>query len=746
MSTPFCGLIVMLVLGLCAAGAAAQELVLYVAANGSDGWSGRLAAPDRKRTDGPFATLKRARDEIRALKSAGKIDAAAAVFVRRGTYCLNQPFRLEAADSGRKKAPIVYRSYPGENVRLVGGRVISGFKRYKGKILQCDLNALGLADKPVRQLFFKGKRQALARWPNLDAKDVRGGAWTYVAASVEGGSVKKFKYFGNRPDRWAHPEDCQVSIWPNYNWWHTIGQVAEIDRQNRVITMGKDFPYTIEPGRRYFYQNLFEELDAPGEWFFDKRSGVLYFWPPEPIEKGDVIVPTLDTIVEMQDVERVTFRGFTIECCDGNAIIVNGGAHCLIAGNTIRNTGAWGIAINGGANNGAAGNDIYWTGEGGISLSGGDRATLTPARNYAENNHIHHLSALRRTYNTGVSIGGVGNRVAHNLIHDASHIAIILGGNEHVIEYNEIHHVCMQGGDNGGFYMGRDWTQRGNIIRFNKFHDIYGYGLANTEPNPEGIYHYDSPLWAWGIYLDDCSSGTTVYGNVIYRVPLAGVMIGGGRDNLVENNIFVDCIPALHIDARWDTYPWDYMKDLLEKMNYRQPPYSERYPELLAMGDDPRRPAGNKFLRNVVCYSHDDFAGLGSTNKRPGSAIVYNLAPFDPETTKFERNTIHHFGKPVRMVVNFYKKEGGGIWTWEKWQAAGFDRNSIIANPRFVDPENDDYQLRNDSPAYRQGFKRIPIEKIGLYQDELRASWPVPRDRRKSGTTLTRHTVRIPKS
>ena len=170
---------------------------------------------------------------------------------------------------------------------------------------------------------------------------------------------------------------------------------------------------------------------------------------------------------------------------------------------------------------------IYTTGDGGISLSGGDRKTLTPARLLAENNHIYNFSRWCRTYRPAIGVGGCGNIVRSNLLHHGPHSAIQLGGNDHLVEYNEIHSVCSDTGDVGAFYMGRDWTARGTVIRHNYWHHIQGPGR----------------LGAMGIYLDDQASGISVIGNIFYRVTRA-VFIGGGCDNVVENNIFVDCTPA----------------------------------------------------------------------------------------------------------------------------------------------------------------------------------------------------------
>ncbi len=714
---------------ICAAAPAlwAAPPIFYVAANGNDAWTGTLPEPNG--SDGPFATLHQAQQALRARGPA----EGGAVYVREGTYYLPKPLRFEAADSGAPDKEVLWQSYRGEKVRLLPARRIEGFTPFKDAILQCNLEPFGLAGKPCQQLFFKSARQILARWPNKGADALPGGGWAFIAAPVENDRSASFHYADDRPAQWKSAEGAQISIWPNYNWWQTIEKLGRIDTASKIITLEHPLSYTIEPGRRYFYQNVFEELDAPGEWFCDTKSGILYFWPPEPIEGAEVVIPIEENAVVFDHAKHITFLGFSIEATGEDGISVKESEECLLAKNLIRNTGGWGLVIDGGTHVRAVGNDICNTGRGGISLSGGDRKTLTPGRHEAVNNHIHHFAEIYQTYHCGVNVSGVANIVAHNLIHDAPHIGILLGGNDHIIEYNEIHHVCMEASDNGAFYMGRDWTQRGNIIRYNAFHDIYGFGLAGLAPDASGVYNYQAPDGAWGIYLDDCSSGTTILGNLFYRVPLCGVMIGGGRDNAVTNNVFVDSIPALHIDARWDAYCWDVMQERLNAMNYKEPPYSVRYPELLAMGDDPRRPANNSFVRNIVYYTRDDYRGLSST--KPGAeAVVYDLNPFDPGSTKFEANVIFHKAQFVRIAYNPYKAEGASTLTWEDWVAKGFDALSQIEDPRFFNLNEDDYQLRIDSVAIKMGFKRLPLSQIGLYQDEFRCSWPVPKDTRKEGS------------
>ena len=131
------------------------------------------------------------------------------------------------------------------------------------------------------------------------------------------------------------------------------------------------------------------------------------------------------------------------------------------------NIGNRAVVISGGANNTVLSCDISETGDGGVSLSGGNRQTLEPAGHLTENNHIQRFSRWCRTYRPAIRITSGGNKIRHNLIHDGPHTAIQLSGNDHLIELNEIYDVCGETGDVGAFYMGRDWTQRGTLIRHN---------------------------------------------------------------------------------------------------------------------------------------------------------------------------------------------------------------------------------------------------------------------------------------
>jgi hypothetical protein len=267
-----------------------------------------------------------------------------------------------------------------------------------------------------------------------------------------------------------------------------------------------------------------------------------------------------------------------------------------IAGCTVRNMGTVGIEISGGSRHRVVSCDVTGTGEDAIRVSGGDRTTLAPAGHQIVNNHLWRYARWCRTYRPAVLVNGVGIRIAHNAIHDAPHNAILLGGNDHIIEANEISRVCLETGDAGAIYIGRDPTMRGTVIRKNVVRDL--------APVVQRTNDFTDVM---AVYLDDCACGTTIEGNWFERAGCA-VMIGGGRDNTVAGNTFVDCHPAIHCDARakgWakklfeDDAEWG-IKARFAAVPYQSPVWRKRYPALATYWeDDPTAPRGNRITGNA---------------------------------------------------------------------------------------------------------------------------------------------------
>ena len=686
----------------------------FVAPNGRDASPGTKAKP--------FATLERARDAARMRKaSQSAFRETITIWLRGGDYVRSNALELIAADSGTSESPIVWRGYKDEPVRLLGGRPLTGFtpvsdatvlarldEQARGQVVQLDLRALGMTDfgemksrgfsrpsVPAHcELFFDHRPMTLARWPNAGEFAKIAG---YPAASdhvdEHGGNVGQlpggFHYAGDRPQRWQDISDLWVHGYWSYDWANSYEKVASLDVGQRLVkTTAPHGLYGFRKNQRFYFLNLLEELDQPGEWFLDRKTGVLYFWPPKPIatavvprspsgtEVPETLLSLLDQpLIKLKDVSHVTFRGLILEATRGNAVEIRGGASNRIAGCLIRNAGNTGVVIEGGTGHAVVSSDVLDTGDGGVSLTGGDRQTLTPGGHFVENCHFQRLGRWSKCYVPAVAMTGVGLRASHNLIQDHPHCAILYWGNDHLMEFNEIHHIALETGDVGAIYTGRDYTFRGNKIRHNFIHHTGGVGMGSM-----------------GVYMDDCVSGTEVFGNVFFKVHWA-MFIGGGRDHRVENNLFVDCDPAVRADGRGlDKSPvWhDMVNDTMRKRLAEVPLalYRQRYPEMKSLDRFYGPPEG-------PAITSEAFKGLPADD----NVVARNVCV--------------------------------GKWVEVGWHATAntlrLENNLTNAAPSLVALPNDqsratDFALKKNSPAWALGFQRIPVEQIGLREDELRSA------------------------
>jgi parallel beta-helix repeat protein len=636
--------------------------------------------------------------------------------VRSGIYRIIEPLILGPEDSGTESSPFTIRAYGNEHPILSGCMPVTGFTIHKGRIYKVDLKSYPLKSSGVRQLFANGKRQILARYPNFDPLNPVGGGFLYVEGTAEEGSKSAFKYQDGSLHDWANTQDATVFIFSGPNYGNSIVPILGIDRNTRVITLSQDARNEIISGNRYFFQNLLEELDSPGEWYFDRQGKILYYWPADDAALGTVAIPVLTSILEIKGKNiggnysapsYIRFEGFTLEGCEGSAVVISGAKGAVIARSTIYNVGGNGIEIQDGFENAAVGNDIYDTGGTGITIYGGIPRTLTPANNRAENNHIYNTGVFAKGGASGIRCNGVGNTVSHNLIHSMPRVGIWFDGNDHLVEYNHVHHVNQETQDSGIIYSSQiDWTKRGTIIRYNHLHDSGGYGRNKTNGA------WQTPYETYGIYLDDWTSGTNVYGNIVTKTTNGGIFIHGGRDNIVENNVIIEGgrlsqmvysgWPITHPTAQ-QRLPKMYSK--VREMSYT------KYPLLSTIKDvnSGATMSGNRFLRNIIFYTGKESVLYGIFND------------IDLTTTVSDYNIIFHGGLP--LLVHYTKMPGKEQWM--AWQKMGLDRNSLIADPLFSDVAKEDFSLSSASPALKIGFKPIPFEKIGQYKDPMRASWPI---------------------
>ena len=600
-----------------AAPAAADTVTFHVAPGGDDAADGSQARP--------FARIERALDAHRADAAARKATGRAIVLAD-GDYPLARPIVLDTK-TVPADAPLVLGAAEGAAPRLLGGCAIQGFQppgegdpvaarldaEARKHVLVADLKAQGVTDfgefvsrgfgRPsgpaALEVFFDGVPMTLATWPN--------DGWATIASvpsnqvvidktGVKRGMVAdRFGYEGDRPTRWLDAQDAWVHGYWTHDWADSYERVAAIDPAARhIVTVAPHGVYGYKKGQRWRILNLPEELDRPGEWYLDRHAGRLYLWPPRAPKGSDVVVSLQEApLVSLRGVEGVTLRGLRIEAGRGDGVTMTDCRGCTLERCTVANMGQWGVVIRGGARCAVRRCDLRDLGEGGAVLDGGDRKTLTPAGHEAADNTVRRFGRWCRTYRPAFQIGGVGQRVRHNLIEDAPHSAVLIGGNDHLIELNLVQRVCRDTGDVGAMYIGRDWTERGTVIRHNRFRDIGGIGMGSN-----------------AVYLDDCASGITVEGN-LFENAQRGMMIGGGRDNIVTGNVFIDCQLGVWIDARGIGWAkariverresWDLVGKL-ERFQYTKPPWSTKYPRLATIldGGDPKEPRGNVVRGNAA--------------------------------------------------------------------------------------------------------------------------------------------------
>jgi len=666
----------------------AAPLTLWVATNGNDAWSGRLPAPRGDGKDGPFATLVRARDEIRNAKSKGPLAQGATVWLRGGIHRLAQPLQLTEQDSGTPAAPILYQAWSNERAALSGNLPVGGAEKTtakailerlpgeaQGKVWQIDLAKQGITNYgaigvQVRQdknpplfLTLDGTLATLARWPNEGFEPVAG-----APAGEKGGM---FAYAGDRPMRWLEEKDARANGYWDHDWHSSHAAFESIDPAKRIIrTKAPHAVYGYRKGGRYYAYNLLSEIDRPGEYYLDRSSGLLYVWPPHDPARTRFEVSLGGVALIAEKLSDVRFRAIAFEGFRGDAAWLRGATRVSFIACTFRNLGRRALNIDQGAECRVAGCDFMDLGEGAVVLSGGDRLALRAGGHVVENCVFTRTSLWQRTYTPAVGLTGTGHRVSRNLMFDNPGVNIHFTGNDHLIEYNEVHDMGYEGGEMGAFYCGRNWTLSGNLLRGNWVHDIY---------NP-------CPQRNRAFMLDDGAAGITMVSNLFTRVA-EGISLSAHL-NTIANNVFVDCHPAVGAwggEAQFPPFDLKFshyatMWPPLAELPLAQAPWSTRFPDLLALRDaisngGPTPPqVRTRILRNLVWKGSPEFVGWNVTKDKNAWVVADNITGVDPQ---------------------------------------------------FEDPAKDDWRLKAGSPALKAGFLPIPVEKIGVFADPERASWPV---------------------
>ncbi len=654
--------------------AKADGFTFYVSPDGDDSWKGESI-------EQPFATIQRARDAIRELKSNQALKNPVTVYLRGGLYELTEPIVFGPEDSGTEDSPIQYIAYEKEEPIISGGREISGkWKNYKGEIKVITIDAVKKGNWNFRQLFMDGERLTRARFPNSSY---------YVIADTEEDLGKNtFKFREEEIKNWKNLNDVEVVV---FQYWNESRlPIKSVDEVKNLVTFSGRIGMRLDQGEtevnglisdklnRYYVDNVLEGLDQPGEWYLDKHTGKLYLWPEGNLDEAVLRAPVLNELlrfegsVEKNDIQYIDIEGLTFCETDyilpdegipaihdvgdiwfPSAITLQGVSDINFENNTIRNTGTYGLDITGEAVK-VNGNTIYDTGSGGVVSRnyGKDRNLITY-------NYIHHCGDIFHSA-VGINIDDGGGLIANNLVHHTGHSCIYgrhwgtdYGQNEQrknqeqglIIEYNEVHHAMNWVNDGAGIMIRDDYI----IIRNNLVHDCY--------PQREGR---GSP--AWGIYLGCETRNCLVENNVVYRTQAGQLIWFQNTNNTVFNNIFIDA-------------------------DFNQIQYGN------AVKTEHKQ---IRCFRNIIYYSdpESDLFRVDGERSRPMESdfnLIYNAGGGEMSISSLE-----------------------GTETFEDWKALGYDKHSIVADPLFVDPENDDFSLRPESPAFKLGFKPIDLSNVGL--------------------------------
>jgi len=481
------------------------------------------------------------------------------------------------------------------------------------------------------ELFVDGQPWHLARYPNHGILK--------IGRILDKGSVPRngdnsnrgatFIYEGDEhPSKWAKIHDVWIGGRFNYGFADDNLKISSIDPVAYTITLLQPHLYGVkssiypeakkaskgnadaDPGlgdgasmRGYYAYNLLEELDAPGEYYIDREKGVLYLYgETNPIHQTLDLSLQTKPFLSLHHLHDVTIEGLSFECSRGMGIYQENTDHVSVNGCSFLNLGT--VAISMGEkfdgvkternpdgsplaahpdstkfhDNSVLNCVVGNNGTGGVFVAGGDRKILLSGQNSVRNCEFFGNSRRNETYAPSVTLLGVGSRISQCYFHDQRHESIHYQGNNFLIERNLFARDCQDADDMGVLYTGRDPSARGTLIKRNFFTDI-------LPPTPQ------TKMCA--IYMDDGSGGITVEQNIFARCCNPGVkgkfgaiFLNGGHDNLVKENLFIECPMAIGHNS-WNDKRWakflssEMMQQRLGKeVNISSSVYLKTYPEL----------------------------------------------------------------------------------------------------------------------------------------------------------------------
>lgn len=560
----------------------AAEADFHVSPGGDDAHAGTA--------EQPFATLSRAREAVRQRIDAG-LQGDVTVLIHGGTYRIDEPLVFGPGDSGTEEHAIVYAAAPGEDVRISGGREITGWTVQEDGTWSATLPDVRNGQWSFRELFADGERRPRARHPNEGYFRV-----------VQAGPDKRTSFT-------FEPEDLQdvdnvagAELVFLHDWSTSRVEVARVDREKQMLEVADPIGpaashYRIdhfESHPRYYLEGARAFLDKPGEWFLDTETGVVSYrpLPGESPETSPFIAPVAGRLLVVRGeadrpVKNLHFRGLTFEHCawrlPGNGYAAgqaafherrdgtNGGTlrepvpaavlfedteGCRLEGCRLVHLGGSALRFGRRCRNNALTGTVIRDVAGNGVMIGEDRSRRVDGRpwwqaapeqaaagNRLANNRIERCGQVFFG-SVGVWVGMAHHtRIVHNLIRRLPYTGVSLGWmwnptptpcHHNRVANNHIHDVMQILSDGGGIYtLGR---QPGTVLAKNHIHSV-PRNAGRAESN--------------GMFLDQGTTEILIEGNVIERIDRSPLRFHQAGENLVRGNhlVLAPGVPPVRYNA-----------------------------------------------------------------------------------------------------------------------------------------------------------------------------------------------------
>ena len=544
----------------------AAQHKIFVSANGNDKNQGTIQQP--------IKTLEAAVKN--ALTHKGK---DVVIEIKNGTYALANTIDISADNYLVNSLTI--RPYLNEKVIVTGSKKISlQWQLYKDGIVKAPLDIA----TPPDQLFINGQSLHMARYPDYDST-----ARVFNGTAADAIGDEKVK-------SWAYPAGGYIHALHQGEWGGFHFKITGKDDNGKLLYEGgwqNNRPAPMNKEHR-FVENIFEELDAPGEWFYDQKSKTIFLYPPTGtnLKKALFTISSLTDLIHIKgnaehpakniSITNISFsqtaRSFMLvkepllrsdwTIYRGGAILLDGTENVHISNCNFFEVGGNAVFVSNYNKNALISNNhIYNIGGNAIAFVGNPGAVRSPAFQYdlsvpwkemdyaagpknnnypqycaATGNLIHHIGKIEKQI-AGVEIDMSAHiTVSHNTIYKVPRSGINIGDGcwgGHVIEFNDVFNTVLETGDHGAFNSwGRDrfWSPDRAIID----------SIVAARPGIELLDVVDPIILrnnrfqcdhGWDIDLDDGSSNYEIYNNVCLN---GGLKLREGYHRTVTNNIIIN--------------------------------------------------------------------------------------------------------------------------------------------------------------------------------------------------------------